>query len=116
MFQKIKNFLSEFDFIWSIPLAFIGFILFPVFGQIIFGEGFAMYPPDFFHAGIYSLLINVLFVSASQLAIFIHFPEVYNYYLKDFENLEPKWLKPIIFLFVFCAFYASLLLVWSKVV
>jgi len=72
--KKVIDFLKEYDFVWSIPLAFLGFYLFAYFGESLFGEGFAFYPPSFFHAGIYAGLIVVLFNSFTQMGIYINFP------------------------------------------
>jgi len=114
--KKILSFLMEMDFIWSIPAAFIGFVLFPIIGQYLFGDGFGFYSPSFFHAGIYAGLIVVLFNSFTQIGIYINFPKLYQFYLGDgFENL-PTLQKCVIFLFTYCFFFLSLLLVWSAVV
>lgn len=116
MISKIKHFLFEFDFVWSIPLAFLGFILFPILGAQIFGDGFAFYPPEFFHAGVYSGLITIMFNSMVQMGIFFNFPVVYDYYLGEgFKELQ-TWQKAAIFLFIYVFFYASLLIVWGTIV
>lgn len=116
MIDKIKHFLFQFDFVWSIPLAFLGFVAFPYLGEMIFGQGFAFYPPEFFHAGVYAGLITILFNSMTQMGIFFNFPELYEYYLGNgFENL-PTWQKAAIFLFVYSFFYVSLLVVWATIV
>ena len=114
--EAVKKFLFQFDFIWSIPLAFLGFVLFPILGQAIFGDGFGFYPPEFFHAGVYSGLITILFNSITQMGIFFNFPELYQYYLgENYQNLPP-WLRAVIFLFVYSFFYVSLLVVWATIV
>jgi hypothetical protein len=114
--KKILSFLQEFDFIWSIPVAFLGFYLFAYYGETIFGEGFAFYPPSFFHAGIYAGLIVVLFNSLTQMGIYINFPVLYKYYLQEGFELLPTWQKAIIFILVYLFFFFSLLTVWSQVV
>lgn len=114
--KKVLDFLREMDFIWSIPVAFLGFYLFAYYGESIFGEGFAFYPPSFFHAGIYAGLIVVLFNSFTQMGIYINFPVIYKYYLQEgFESLL-TWQKALIFLIVYLFFFSSLLVVWSLVV
>lgn len=114
--KKIKSFLFEYDFLWSIPVAFVGFILFPIVGQLIWGEGFGSYSPEFFHAGIYAGLIVVLTTSFVQMGMFFQFPELYQYYLKDFNEIEQKWLKPIIFLTVYFFYFLFFFLIWRAVV
>lgn len=116
MFEKIRQFLFEYDFLWSTPLAFTLFYLFAYFGSSIFGDGFAFYPPSFFHAGIYAALITVFFAGVVQMGIFFHFPEMYQYYLKDFNTIEPSWLKPIIFLSVCSCYFLILVTVWKTLV
>lgn len=116
MIDKIKKFLFEYDFLWSIPLGFILFVLFPVVGEMIWGEGFSGYPPVFFHAGIYAALMVMLFTSFIQMGIFFQFPEMYNYYLKNFNEIEPSWLKPIIFLWVFFVYFYFVVKVWQTLV
>lgn len=114
--NKLTKFLQEFDFIWSIPAAFLGFYLFAYYGTALFGEGFAFYPPSFFHAGIYAGLIVVLFNSLTQMGIYINFPVIYKYYLQEgFETLL-TWQKALIFLIVYLFFFSSLLVVWSLIV
>lgn len=116
MIDKIKKFLFEFDFVWSIPIAFIGFVLFPIVGQAIFGNGFGFYPPEFFHAAIYTGLITVMINSFTQMGIYFNFPKLYEYYLGDgFEKL-PTWQKSVIFLFVYCFFALFQLIIWAIVV
>lgn len=114
--NKILDFLREMDFIWSIPVAFLGFYLFAYYGESIFGEGFAFYPPSFFHAGIYAGLIVVLFNSFTQMGIYINFPVLYKYYLQEGFELLPTWQKALIFFAVYLFFFFSLLTVWSQVV
>lgn len=114
--NKTVKFLGEFDFIWSTPVAFLGFYLFAYYGENMFGEGFAFYPPSFFHAGIYAALIVVFFNSAAQMGIYINFPELYKYYLDENFNTLPTWQKATIFLLVYGFFFFSLLLVWKALV
>ena len=114
--KKILSFFREFDFFWSLPLAFIGFIFYPVIGEKIWGEGFTGYSPEFFQAGLYAGLIAILFNSLTQMAIYINFPELYKYYLKDGFQELPTWIKILSFLFVYCLFYFSLLTIWRVVV
>ena len=116
MIDKIKHFLFEYDFIWSIPLAFLGFIAFPYLGESIFGQGFAFYPPEFFHAGIYSGLIAILLNSFTQMGIYFNFPEIYQYYLGEGFKELPTWQKAFIFLFVYVFFYSVQLIIWATIV
>lgn len=116
MIKKIKEFLFEYDFIWSIPAAFLGFVLFPILGAMIFGAGFAFYPPEFFHAGFYAGLIAILFNSFTQMGIYFNFPEVYQYYLGEGFKELPTWQKACIFLFVFCFLQLLMLVVWATIV
>lgn len=116
MFDKIKKILKEFDFIWALPLGFLSFILYPVIGAQIWGDGFPTYSPEFFHAGIYAGLMIVLFNSFTQIGIYFNFPELYHYYLgEDFKQLPP-WLRLLTFLTVYSFFFFALLTVWSKIV
>lgn len=112
---KIKELLLEYDFIWSIPIAFSVFMLFPIIGQQYFGDDFAFYPPSFFHAGIYAALLIVLFNSVVQMGILINFPTMYEYYLKSFSTL-PEWQKLIAFSFYYVFFFSSLIIVWRTIV
>lgn len=114
--KKILAFLKEYDFFWSIPIGFISFILYPVFGALIWGDGFSSYSPEFFHAAIYAGLVAVLFSSFTQMGIFFNFPKLYEFYLGEgFDKLE-VWQKSIIFLLVYAFLYCSLLLIWSQLV
>jgi hypothetical protein len=114
--KKVFNWLGEYDFVWSIPLAFLSFVLFPILGENIWGDDFAFYPPEFFHAAIYAGLIVVFFNSMVQLGIRINFPELYKYYLDDNFNELPTWQKAVIFLSVYFFFYCSLVWIWAQMV
>lgn len=114
--KKIRSFLFEYDFIWSIPVAFIGFVLFPIIGQAVFGEGFGFYPPEFFHAGVYAGLLGILLNSLTQMFLFFNFPVQYDYYLQSgFEKLE-EWQKAALFLFLYVFCFSSLLGIWLAIV
>ena len=114
--NSILAWLKEFDFIWSIPAAFGIFILFPVVGEKIFGEGFAMYDPSIFHASIFTGLIVMLMTSFTQMGIYFQFEQLYFYYLGEgFKDL-PTWQKSFVFLFVFSFFMLFQLIVWKTIV
>ena len=113
---KVKNFFFEYDFFWSIPIGFIGFITYPIFGSFIWGDGFSSYSPEFFHAAIYAGLVAVLFSSFTQMGMYFNFPELYKFYLGEgFKDLK-TWEKSAIFLFVYVFLYSSLLLIWGMIV
>lgn len=114
--KKILSFLREMDFIWSLPLALITFIAFPIFGQSFFGESFSFYSPEFIHAIIYAGLVNVAFNSMAQLGIYINFPELYKFYLGEEFRTLPTINKCAIFLLVYLFFFISLLLTWVVLV
>lgn len=116
MIKKIKDFLFEYDFIWTIPTAFLGFVLFPILGAAVFGDGFAFYPPEFFHAGIYAGLIMMLMTSFTQMGLYFQVPEVYKYYLGDGFNELETWQKASIFLFLFCFLIVCQIVVWATIV
>lgn len=133
MIKKVLQFLKEFDFFWTVPLSFGLFLLFPYVGELIFcndkpivdpvtGQlvandcSFSMYPPEFFHAGIYAGVIAVLINSFVQMGIYYNFPVLYEYYLEEgFKNLNPI-TKICVFLFIYTLFFVSLLFIWGVVV
>jgi len=114
--KKVLAFLREMDFIWSLPLALVTFVTFPIIGQQIYGESFSFYSPEFIHAIIYAGLVNVAFNSMAQIGIYINFPELYKFYLGEGFKELPTIQKCIIFLFVYLFFFISLLLTWLVLV
>lgn len=114
--SKILAFLKEYDFIWSIPMAFIGFVTYPIVGALIWGDGFGSYSPEFFHAGLYAGLIVILFNSFVQIGIFFNFPELYSYYLNEGFKELPTCTKIITFLTVYVFFFSSLVVIWKALV
>jgi hypothetical protein len=115
MLEKIKVFLKEYDFIWSTPLAFGIFILFPYVGQSLFGNDFAFYPPSFFHAGIYAALLTVFANSVVQMGILFNFPEMYEFYHKQFNELQ-VWQKSLLFSVHYFFYFLLFFLFWVMIV
>jgi len=115
MLEKVKSFLKEYDFIWSIPTAFGLFVIFPIIGQNLFGDDFAFYPPSFFHAGIYAALLTVFANSVVQMGLLVNFPEMYDFYLKQFPEL-PVWQKSILFSFYYVFLFLMFFLFWVMIV
>jgi len=73
---KIGKFLMEYDFLWSVPSIFTIFVLFPYLGEALFGDGFAFYPPSFFHAGIYAVLRSLVISSCGFVEIISNVPTI----------------------------------------
>jgi len=113
---KIGKFLMEYDFLWSVPSVFTVFVLFPYLGEYLFGDGFAFYPPSFFHAGIYAVALAILFNGATQMFIYFNFQDIYQYYLGEGFNQLPQWLRVTVFLFLYSFCFCSLLFMWSQIV
>lgn len=106
MVKKIIRFLLLADFIWSVPLAFISFVAFGVFGEWFFGEGFASYDPSFVQAIVYTSLTIVSFNAITLMGLWFNFRTVYNYYIyeskKEYKELSPIYkLGILLFLYVF---------------
>lgn len=109
MVKKIVRFLLLADFIWSVPLAFVSFVAFGIFGEWFFGEGFASYDPSFVQAIVYTALTLVSFNAITLMGLWFNFRTVYNYYIneskEDFKNLRKEYkLGIFLFLYVFIMF------------
>ena len=81
--KKVLSFLFEYDFIWSLPVVVLGFVLFPILGTAIFGDGFGFYSPELLHSVIASGLILMSGVSFIQMGMYFQVPEVYKFYLGE---------------------------------
>lgn len=119
MIKRIIRFLLLADFIWSVPLAFLSFIGFGIFGEWFFGEGFAFYDPSFFHAVIYTALTLITFNAVALTGLWFNFRTVYKYYIgdskTDYKNLEPKFKIGLFFILYF-TFMFICLFIWGKLV
>lgn len=114
--KKAFSWLREFDFFWSLPIALLSFIFFPIIGQKIWGEALATYSPEFIHAIIYTALVVITFNSMTQMGIYINFPKLYDFYLNKGFNELSIWQRCVIFLFVYVFYYCSLVVVWLTLV
>lgn len=119
MFKKILRKLMQFDFVWSVPLAFASFVAYGIFGELFFGEGFGFYDPSFFQAALYATLVTILFNGATLMGVLINFNGAYNYYLYK-SKTEFEGLPPIQKMLIFLGLYGFLMLlqyfIWVKIV
>jgi len=119
MIKKIIRWLTQWDVVWSAPLAFVAFIAFAFIMQPLFGDSFGSYDPAMYQAAIYAVGVMILFNGAIWLWLWFNFREIYRYYLgqaiDDFNSLKP-WQKIFILLaqYWLCAF--ALILVWLSLV
>ena len=121
--KSLKYKLQFWDFLWSIPLAFIAFLGYGVLGNLIFGEGFGFYDATFTHAYVYAALLIVGANAVTQLGLYFNARRIHTFFYKDakklFEDLEPKWKLCIglgLFVFFYSLYFLSLLLVWKLLV
>jgi len=119
MRKKLLYYLQKNDWIWSLPLGFMGFILYPILGVLIWGEGFAAYPPEFLHAAIYAALIMVIGNTVVQLGMNFNWRTVHRYIYnggrKDFKE-SPVWLKLGFTLFIYVFYFVCFLSIWAVLV
>lgn len=110
--KKIYKKLQLLDFIWSVPLSFLFFILYGKFQEWYFHDPF--YSTEWFHR---SLMVSVIIIGWSGLIMgfmwFHHRKSFKAYYLykesRDYSNL-PAWLRvfayPIMFFLMLYCFIA----------
>lgn len=111
--------LRLWDGLWSIPLAFIGFLSFEWVGRSLWGDGFGAYDPAVFQAALMAAVILIAANTLVQLALVFNFPALWQSYHRTFfthyESLH-AWQKIFVTLFMYCFFFAAFLLVFLKLV
>lgn len=114
MFRKIISWLFMWDGVWTIPLAFLLFLLFGRFGEWYWGEGFGAMTPEFFHSILFAAIVVVALNFISWLGMWFNFNGIFQYYFsrpdRDFNSLTP-FQKICVVLFVYSLFFISGLLV-----
>lgn len=123
MIKRIIHILQFWDFIWSLPLAFVSFIAYGVLGNYIFGEGFGFYDPSMIQAFVYAAMLVVGANAITQLGIYFNARKVHDFFYKEaktsFQNLEPKFKLCVgltLFVFFYALYFLSLLFVWKVLV
>lgn len=117
--KKLLSFLTLWDGFWSVPLAFILFLLCEYLGRWFFGAGFGAYDPATFQAAIMAAVILIFTNTVVQFAIKFNFPafwDVYhNSFCDTFQNLQ-SWQKIAFTVFMYCFFFALFLQVLYKLI
>ena len=119
--QKVKRFLQYYDWIWSIPLGILAFILYPIAGSIIFRtEDFAFYDPSIFQAAIYTALIMVFQNMVVQMGIqFNHKGSANSYYDNASKNIFYKssiWSRIKLYCFWYVFYSVEFIVIFLKLV
>ena len=73
--KRILRFLKMWDFIWSVPLAFVAFYTYGWIQEGIFGD--PMYSTEWFHRAILTSLIMVLFNGVILTGVFFNFKGIF---------------------------------------
>jgi len=118
--KPILRFFKMWDFIWSVPLAFIAFYGYGWIQENIFGD--PMYSTEWFHRAILASLIMILFNGVILTGTYFNFKGIFKYFYSkdssirnDFNN-APVWLKLLYFPFVFFLYLFALILVFRYIV
>jgi hypothetical protein len=132
--KKIKFYLQLWDFVWSVPLAIFTFLLFSLFGHLIFGDGFAGYDPAFIQAAIYAGLILVIGNGVVWIGIYFNWRKIFRYHSGhwstrkednhtfwfnkskiDFDNITPIQ-RICVTLFLYCFYFLAYIFILSLLV
>lgn len=110
--KKIIDFLFRWDGIWSAPLLLFLFVAFGSFSVDFFGQGVATYDPGIVQVILLASAFLVAINFTTWLGIRFNFPEIYQYYTKDFKtdlkDLQPWQRIAILFALYFFLFSAFL--------
>ena len=95
--KQLLRWLKLWDFVWSVPLAFVGFFVYGMVQEEVFGD--PMYSTDWFHRAMLASLIMILFNGIILGGMYFTFKGIYKYFYsttstvkEDFKN-APIWLK-----------------------
>jgi hypothetical protein len=119
MIKKVLAFVSLWDGYWSIPLAFLIFLLFEYLGRWFFGQGFGAYDPSTFQAAIMTSVVMIMFNTAVQYAIKFNFPTLWEIYHKNFLELSNQltpWQNILLTVFIYCFFFVVHVVVFLKLI
>ena len=119
MIKKVLHLVRLWDGFWSIPLAFIAFLLCEYVGRWFFGNGFGAYDPSTFQAAMMAAVILIFGNTVVQFALKFNFPSLWSVYhdpeSEAFKKLEP-WQKQFLTVFMYCFFFVLLILLFLKLV
>ena len=127
--KKIFKLLTLWDGFWSIPLAFVSFLAYEIFGRWMFGTGFGAYDPSYFQAAIMAGAIVVITNFIVQAALKFNFPKAWRIYKNEsltdqcgseepcnyFEKLTPTQ-QVCATIFLYCFFSLEYIIVFLKIV
>jgi hypothetical protein len=128
-FTRLKFFLQHVDGIWSVPVAFAAFWFAGILLTTLFGYGTGTYDPGFIQPLFLAAAVVIGATNISIWGLFFTFRGLYRYifgqretdgtwknYSKiDWLNLS-TWQRYIVAFTVFFFFFASILLVFLKLV
>jgi len=130
MRKKLLYYIMKHDWVWSVPLAFIGFVSFALIGQFLLTEAptpenpnpdpyMGFYSPEFLHAAIYAAFLMVFANMIVQLGLTFNFKTVHTFMYgsakNDFKNL-PGWAKILLSLFLYVFFFVAFVVIWATLV
>lgn len=116
----VKRFLMTYDYIWSVPVGALVFILFPVVGGWIFGEGLGSYDPSIIQAAIYTAFLMVVQNMVVQLGITFNHKEssreYYNHKTREEFKKGQLWEKINLYRFWYVFYSLEFILIWALLV
>ncbi len=116
--NKIIKLLRLWDGLWSVPAAFITFLMFEDLGRILFGAGFGSYDPAVFQAALIAAVVMIFTNTAVQLALKFNFPALWESYHTSFSetfHVLSATQKVMLTVFMYCFFFALFVLLFIKV-
>lgn len=116
--NKLIKLLRLWDGLWSVPAAFITFLMFEDLGRILFGAGLGAYDPAVFQAALIAAVVMIFTNTAVQLALKFNFPALWESYhtsfAETFHELSATQ-KVVLTVFMYCFFFALFVLLFIKV-
>jgi NADH:ubiquinone oxidoreductase subunit H len=119
MKNKLWKWLQLWDGVWSVPLAFVLFVLAGIAGASFFGDGFGWYDPSVFQAAMIAGAVLVFVNITAWLGIYMNFRAVYRYYkndsVTDFKQLK-VWQRLLVLGLLYACYIIAAIVLFLKLV
>lgn len=118
--KKFLRWLQFWDFVWSVPLAFVGFFVYGIIQENIFGD--PMFSTEWFHRAMLACLIMMLFNGIILGGMYFTFRGIYKYFYSDKSTIRNEfktaslWLKLLYFPACFFLYLFALIQIFKVII